>query len=183
MHLPLAQELSQVSVLTICTFHLPQQVGDVTPTSHPQTLRNPSQASQVSVLTICTFHLPQQVGDVTPTSHPQTLRNPSQTHRRLRPQPAGQMDLMLIAFASPCQVALHPAQALDRVINRPGIFKAQFAWHGANFASRTAAVKEKVQIVRTDTCPSLGQILPHLCQSSVNVRAENSDTYENLDRR
>ena len=43
--------------------------------------------------------------------------------------------------------------AIDRVINGPGIFKAQFAWHGVNLASPTAAVKEKVQIVRTDTCP------------------------------
>jgi len=65
---------------------------------------------QVSVLTICTSCFPQQVGYITPTAHPQTLRNPRQTHRRFRPQPAGQRDLVLIAFAPPCQFVFSPVR-------------------------------------------------------------------------
>jgi hypothetical protein len=76
---------------------------------------------QSSVVAICTFHIPQQVGDVIPDAHHQTLRNPSQAQRRLRPQPAGEIDLVPIVFASRCQFAFRSTSAFELLGNHaPG---------------------------------------------------------------
>lgn len=74
---------------------------------------------QVSVLTICTFSLSEQVGNVAPTTHPQSLRYPRQAHRRFCPQPSGQLDFMLIPFASPRQFLPVPSQPLEFLRHEP----------------------------------------------------------------
>jgi hypothetical protein len=61
----------------------------------------------------------------------------------------GQKDSAVLIVAKDVLTAV---PAIDHMIDRPAIFHAQFARHGAKFSAAPSPVKRKVQIVRTDTC-------------------------------